>query len=149
MQRTAAFRFDKLAWFPDYEQARKLHAKVMGKDGHNEIGPGGFLDRVIDWVVEANTYYVMSGKILECHYVPDLKGFSKPALAYEQAFLKTALALWKRTPRTLVELFPIKACGQWLTFLIVYNEVLERQEQPPEINELTVVKFTRPKKKST
>lgn len=144
---TSAKRFDKLTWFPDYPALRKLHDKIYKTPPHNEIGPGGVLDVVIEWVLEANRYYQETQQVLQYHYVPRLTSYSKQACIYETLFLRVALALWRALPNTTTEIGLVSAKGNWITLLMAYNQSANRHEMPPAIAELEIEAFIRPEKK--
>lgn len=144
---TSAKRFDKLTWFPDYASLRKLHDKIYKAEPHNEIGPGGVLDVVIEWVLEAHRYYMDTQQILQFHYVPRLTSYSKQACIYERLFLRIALDMWRALPNTTTELGLVSAKGNWITLLIAYDLSANRHEMPPAITELDIEAFIRPEKK--
>lgn len=144
---TAAKRFDKHTWYPDYGTVKKLHAQLTKQTGHNEIGPGGFMDDIIEWVLEAQKHWLEHKQILERHYVPRLTSYSVRALKYERLFLTMALRLWQQLPNTAIDVSLVAALGNWITVLLTYDPNVRVLEMPPEIVNLKVDAFIRPEKK--
>lgn len=147
MSCTTVYRFDKLTWFPGYERLRKLHDRVIGPTNHNNIGPGGFLDVVLEWILEAHSHYLEHNVILTLHHVPRLTKHNKQALAYETEFLTLAIALWKKLPKTVTQIFPVRMDGQHIYLLIAYEPIERDLSMPEIITSLTVETFLRPSKK--
>lgn len=105
------------------------------------------MDTVFEWILEANTYYRETGEILSFHHVPRLTSYSKPALEYEREFLKLAIALWGKLPKTVTEIFPVNMHGQYMYMLITFNPIEKDLGMPEAVTSVTIEQFLRPSKK--
>lgn len=105
------------------------------------------MDDVFEWVLEAHSHFLETGEILQLHHVPRLTRYNKHALAYEIEFLKIAVSLWKRLPRTIGSIFPVYLKGNHIYLLIGYDPNHRDLSMPPAVVAVTPEQFLRPSKK--
>lgn len=105
------------------------------------------MDDIIEWVLEAQRYFLQTGEVLQYHYVPRMTSYRKKALAYEREFLTMALAMWRSLPNTTTDIYLVLAKGSHVTLLLTYDFNANHPEMPPLVANLTVEQFTRPDKK--
>lgn len=141
------YRIDKPTRFPEFDKVQRLYQRLFKKPVHNGIGMGGFLDDVIDWVMEIQKYYLETGDLLEHHYVPNLTSHNKMALTYEKEFINIAVSLWRLLPPATVSVLPIKTGSNTIYLLLDIDTAMADSIVNYVFPELTVNQFIRPSKK--
>lgn len=93
-----------------------------------------------------HTHYNQNREVLTLQQIPLLTGFSKRALAYEQEFLKLALALLTLLPAGTVEVMTVLTKGKWITLLVTYDDDISGGKPVAAFQALSIDQFIRQKK---